>query len=123
MTATPSEAKGNPMTTPADLQLTAGQAALMDAVRRLQATIETVVPSSVAHWAVEDARRALRALARTVDQVRATEPGPNPDVEQFRDALVAALCGSESQVMGLGPGSGDWLGVMADFVADFDPSA
>ena len=42
-------------------------------------------------------------------------------VEAFRAALVAALRGAESQTMGLGPGSGDWLGAMADFVADFEP--
>ena len=42
-------------------------------------------------------------------------------VEAFRAALVTALKGAESQAMGLPPSSGDWLGAMADFVADFEP--
>jgi hypothetical protein len=41
-------------------------------------------------------------------------------VETFRTSLVKAIRGAESQAMGLGPDSGDWLGAMADFIADYN---
>ena len=54
--------------------LTAEQQRIQQLADNLLATLDAVVPGNVVHYAVEDARRALRTISRTVRTIRTRPP-------------------------------------------------
>jgi hypothetical protein len=54
--------------------LTAEQQRIQQLADNLLATLDAVVPANVVHYAVEDARRALRTISRTVRTIHTRPP-------------------------------------------------
>jgi hypothetical protein len=54
--------------------LTAEQQRIQQLADNLLATLDTVVPGNVVHYAVEDARRALHTISRTVRTIHTRPP-------------------------------------------------